>query len=183
VPEQEPTWVDIALSRLLRGGVLISVAIVLVGIVLTFVHHPEYFSSRPALGELTQPGTHFPNTIGAILHDVAELKGQAVVMLGLLLLIATPVARVALSVLIFLVEKDRLYTAITVAVLIILLISFFTGRAEGAQLPPIPSGHGATTFSCALTACHRPPRFTKTSVNTVSRSFATTVPVAIATLP
>jgi len=138
VEEQEPTWVDIALSRLLRGGVLISVAIVIIGIVLTFVHHHEYFSSRPALGELTQPGAQFPNTLGAIFHGVAELRGQAVVMLGLLLLIATPVARVALSILIFMVEKDRLYTAITIAVLIILLISFFTGRAEGAQLPPIP---------------------------------------------
>lgn len=171
---------DIALSRLLRGGVLISVAIVLVGIVLTFVHHPEYFSSRPALGQLTQPGAEFPNTISAIVRGVAELRGQAVVMLGLLLLIATPVARVALSVFIFLVEKDRLYTAITIAVLIILLISFFTGRAEGAALP---RGHGVTTFSCALTACHRPSRFTKTSVNTVSRALATTVPVTIATLP
>jgi len=135
VEEQEPTWVDIALSRLLRGGVLISIAIVMVGIVLTFSHHPEYFSSRPALGELTQPGAQLPNTLGAIFHGVAELRGQAVVMLGLLLLIATPVARVALSILIFMVEKDRLYTAITIAVLIILLISFFTGRAEGASSP------------------------------------------------
>jgi len=130
VIEQEPTWVDIALSRLLRGGVIISVAIVLTGIVLTFVHHPEYFSSRPSLGALTRPGAHFPTTVSAIVAGIGRLQGQAVVMAGLLLLIATPVARVALSIVIFLVEKDRLYAVITTAVLIILLISFFTGRVE-----------------------------------------------------
>src|SRR5581483_2029479 len=61
--EQEPRWVDIALSNLLRGGVLLSIAIVTVGIVLTFVNHHEYFGSRPALGALTAPGAQFPHTL------------------------------------------------------------------------------------------------------------------------
>jgi len=128
--EQEPRWVDIALSNLLRGGVLLSIAIVTVGIVLTFVNHHEYFGSRPALGALTAPGAQFPHTLGEIAGGIAAGRGQAVVMAGLMLLIATPVARVALSILIFVIERDRLYTVITTVVLIILIVSFFTGRVE-----------------------------------------------------
>ena len=52
----EAQWVDIALSRLLRGGVLISIAVVMTGMVVTFVHHPDYFSSRPALGLRVEAG-------------------------------------------------------------------------------------------------------------------------------
>ena len=125
--EQAPRWVDTALSRLLRGGVLLSIAIVTIGIVVTFAHHPEYFSSRPSLGTLTQPGAHFPSSISNVLSGVRDLSGQAIVMAGLLLLIATPVARVALSVVIFIIVRDRLYAAITATVFVILLISFAVG--------------------------------------------------------
>ena len=52
-PFREPRWVDLAISRLLRGGVVISISVVIAGLILTFVHHPEYLSSKPALGELT----------------------------------------------------------------------------------------------------------------------------------
>ncbi len=125
----EPQWVDNAISNLLRGGVLLSVAIVLAGLFMTFVHHHEYFSSRPALGELTRVGEHFPNTIGGVISGVRELKGQAIVMAGLLLLIATPVARVAFSIAVFAVEHDKLYMLITTAVLLLLLLSFALGAS------------------------------------------------------
>ncbi len=50
-------------------------------------------------------------------------------MAGLLLLVATPVARVALSIVIFIIERDRLYVLITAAVLLILVVAFVTGAA------------------------------------------------------
>jgi len=127
--EAEPHWADIAISWVLRGGVLISVGIITLGAVLTFAHHPDYFRSRPELGTLTAPGAHFPNSIPEVVTGVRDMHGQAIMMAGLLLLIATPVARVALSIAIFVIEHDRLYTAITTAVLVILLISFVLGRA------------------------------------------------------
>ena len=130
-------WVDSAIAWLLRGGVLLSIAIVSAGTVLTFVHHPDYFSSRPALGALTEPGAHFPSTVGDVLAGVRHGSGQAIVMLGLLVLIATPVVRVAFSIAVFLVERDRLYVMITTAVLLILMFGFATGAA-GGELPPIP---------------------------------------------
>lgn len=127
----EPRWVDTAISWLLRGGVLISIAVVMVGIALTFAHHPDYFRSRPALGTLTAGAVHYPNHLGDVLQGVRNGRGQAIVMAGLLLLIATPVARVAFSIVVFIIERDRLYVAITAAVLTVLLISFAIGRAGG----------------------------------------------------
>ena len=47
---------------------------------------------------------------------------------GLLLLIATPVVRVAVSAFGFMLERDRIYVAITLAVLLILLASLFVIR-------------------------------------------------------
>jgi uncharacterized membrane protein len=120
-------WVHVAIVTLLRIGVVLSIVIIIIGVVITFVDHPEYFSSRPALGALTSPTTHFPNTLGDVIDGARHGQGQAIIMAGLLVLIATPVARVALSVIIFIIARDRLYTAITTAVLVILLISFSVG--------------------------------------------------------
>jgi len=50
----------------------------------------------------------------------------ALIQLGLFLLIATPVARVILSVAAFALERDRVYVAITTLVLAILLYSIAT---------------------------------------------------------
>ena len=122
-------WIDGAITMLLRTGVLVSVLIIALGLVITFVDHPDYLSSRPALGELTSPGTHFPNTIGEVAKGVGGGNGEAITMAGLLVLIVTPVARVALSIVIFIIERDRLYAAITAAVFVILMIAFAVGRA------------------------------------------------------
>jgi len=123
----EPRCVDTLISYVLRGGVTISIIVVLIGLTITFVHHPDYFRSRPALGALTNPGTSYPSTIGAVIDGVRDRRGQAIVTLGLLLLIATPVARVAVSIAVFAIEHDRLYVIITTLVLSLLLLSFFLG--------------------------------------------------------
>lgn len=120
-------WVHTAIVTTLRVGVVLSISIMLVGMAVTLVRHPEYFSSRPALGALISPGAHFPNTLLDVVSGIRHGRGQAVVMAGLLVLIATPVARVALSVVVFVKVRDRLYTAITSVVLLILLISFSIG--------------------------------------------------------
>lgn len=130
-PPRDPEWVETLISNLLRIGVTVSVAIVLAGIIFTFVHHPEYFSSRPALGHLIDAKRDYTSSIPAVLRGVATQRGQAIAMLGILLLIATPVARVAVSIAIFIVERDRLYIAMTSVVLFLLLLSFVLGAAAG----------------------------------------------------
>jgi uncharacterized membrane protein len=123
--------VELAISSLLRIGVLTSLLVVLAGTVLTFVHHPRYLSSRHTLGGLTKPGADFPHTLTTVIRGLEHGQGRAIVMAGLLLLIATPVMRVAFSVLAFVYQHDRVFVVITTIVLTLLLVSFFLGRGGG----------------------------------------------------
>ncbi len=129
-PQHEPAWVDTAISDLLRGGVLLSISVIIIGLMLSFIHHPQYVRSKADLARLTDAGTVYPHTLGDVYTRIREARGQAIVMLGLLLLIATPVARVAFSIFAFSLDGDRLYVLITIAVLTLLLVSFLIGAAE-----------------------------------------------------
>ena len=129
--DQRARSVELLISNLLRVGVGLSLLIVAVGTVISFVHHPDYLTQPPALQRLTTPGAAFPHTLHDVLIGVRDFRGQAIVMVGLMLLIATPVARVAVSILGFLYEHDRRYVIITAVVLALLLLSFVLGKAEG----------------------------------------------------
>ena len=118
---------ELLLSNVLRGGVLTSLGVILAGTLVSFFHHPEYVSSPQELARLTQAGAAFPHTVRDVVAGLAELRGQAIVALGLLILVATPVARVAVSILLFLEERDRTYAAITAIVFLLLILSFFLG--------------------------------------------------------
>ena len=123
--------VELLISRLLRLGVTVSLVIVVGGTVVSFVHHPDYVSAPAELKRLTQPGAAFPHTVAEVANGVAQLRGQAIVAVGLLVLLATPVARVAVSIFAFLYERDRVFVAMTTAVLLLLLLSFLLGRVAG----------------------------------------------------
>lgn len=109
------------LGNLLRGGVLVAAAFVLVGGTIYLIRHgreaPDLrtFHGEPA--SLRSPA--------GIAGELLELKGRAITQFGLLLLIATPVARVAFSAYGFARQRDRLYVALTVLVLAMLLYSLF----------------------------------------------------------
>ena len=104
---------------------------VIAGTVLSFVHHPEYLTSPPALQRLTTPGVAFPRTPSEVLQGLAQLSGQAVIVVGLLILVATPVLRVAVSIVGFIYERDWTFVAITSIVLGMLILSFVLGKAAG----------------------------------------------------
>ncbi len=72
--------------------------------------------------------TTSPTDFGAVLDGLGALRPIALAQLGLLVLLATPVLRVAASVVGFALEHDAIYTAITLAVLAILLASLFVVR-------------------------------------------------------
>jgi uncharacterized membrane protein len=129
--EDKVRKVELAISALLRIGVLTSLVVVLVGTVVTFVHHPHYLTSHHDLGPLTKPGAVFPHSMGALIQGLEHGQGRAIVMAGLLLLIATPVLRVAVSVLAFVYQRDRTFVVITSVVLALLLTSFMLGRGGG----------------------------------------------------
>jgi uncharacterized membrane protein len=131
-PAEDPRVrrVELWISNLLRGGVVASLTFILFGTALSFLHHPAYLSSSAELSHLTQPGSAFPHTLGTVANGVRHLNGQALVIFGLMLLIATPIMRVAVSIFAFIYQEDRVYTFITLMVLGLLLLSFVLGRAE-----------------------------------------------------
>jgi uncharacterized membrane protein len=66
-------------------------------------------------------------TVDGILREAAKFHGRGLIQLGLLLLIATPVARVLFSVFAFIYERDWTYVGITMIVLTLLCYSLFGG--------------------------------------------------------
>ena len=72
------------------------------------------------------------NSVGGVVRFAfagrpSQGLGRGLIQLGVLLLIATPVARVAFSVYVFARQRDRLYIVVTLAVLVLLLLSLFAG--------------------------------------------------------
>jgi uncharacterized membrane protein len=67
------------------------------------------------------------------MREALALSGRGIIQLGLLLLIATPVARVAFSVAAFAVQRDRLYVVVTLIVLAILLSSLTIGALHAGE--------------------------------------------------
>jgi uncharacterized membrane protein len=115
---------EIAMGRLLQVGVLLASFVVLVGGVLYVrAHHataPNYrvFSSAPAdLRSLRGLG-----------HGIAAADPAAIIQLGVLLLIATPVARVVFALVAFAIERDKLYVAVSLTVLAVLIFGFFRSQ-------------------------------------------------------
>lgn len=109
---------EFLISWVLRAGVLLSAVIMLVGLVLVLVHPAGLPLARPA-------------GFAQVFLGLARGNPLAVIDLGILILVLTPIARVLLSVLIFLRERDLTYTAITLFVLLVLIISFLLGKAGG----------------------------------------------------
>ena len=119
---------ELAISSLLRIGVTVSLAVIVLGSIVAFLHHPDLARSTTELQRLTRPGAAVPQTLVDVLSGVEALNGPSIVALGLLLLILTPVLRVAVSIVTFARERDRLYVLITSAVLGLLVLSFLLGR-------------------------------------------------------
>ncbi len=120
-----------AISLLLIVGVVTSAVVIAVGLLLVVVTgqtgYHDVVNLNLVLGR--EGSVAFPTTIGGVVQGAIQLRPFAVIELGTLLLIATPVFRVAASVLLFLLERDYLYTVITLLVLGLLLFSiFFVGQ-------------------------------------------------------
>ena len=110
---------EMLLGRLLRSGVILAAAVVFVGGVWYLaqskseVENYKIFRGEPA--DLTHAAQ--------IIRQSVSLNPLGLIQLGLLLLIATPVARVVFSVVGFAIERDWLYVVITLLVLLTLLYS------------------------------------------------------------
>ena len=86
---------ELVISGVLRGGVLLSVAVILGGIL--------YYYALRLLGRL--PHETFPDTLAEVGAGLKALEPVAIVTAGLLVLLATPVLRVAVSIAAFAIER------------------------------------------------------------------------------
>lgn len=111
--------IETLIGSLLRTGVLSSALVVFVGAIIFLAGNAR----SPAGYSVFHGEPADLRTVGGVLRDVAALRGRGIIQLGLLLLIATPVARVAFSIFGFCKERDRLYAVIAAIVLLILLYS------------------------------------------------------------
>lgn len=108
---------DNIISVLLRTGVILSAVVVLIGGIMYLVQYrhvvPDYrvFRSEPT------SLSHFKS----LLAGVATFHSRSWMELGLWILVATPVARVAFSIFGFFKERDRTYVFLTLIVLTVLL--------------------------------------------------------------
>lgn len=108
------------LGNLLRAGVLLSALVVLVGGVIYLLRYGQSpVDFRAFRGEPSDL-----RSVGGILRDAIALRGRGIIQLGLLFLIATPVARVAFSIFGFAEEHDRMYVVVASIVLLVLAYSF-----------------------------------------------------------
>lgn len=124
VPRHLDERMDQIMAALLRTGVSLAAGFVLLGgVIFLLRHHMPATDYRVFHGEPAQL-----RTIDGIFREALSLHGQALIQLGFLLLIATPVARVLFSVFAFIYEKDWTYVAITLTVLALLSYSLLGGH-------------------------------------------------------
>jgi uncharacterized membrane protein len=118
--EKRVSQVEVTISRVLRAGVLLSGGIISLGMLdLSLLHH-GHAGTQAA-----------PKSLAGIWFGLAHADPSSIVVVGLLLLVATPVIRVAVSMIAFAVSHDLLYVGITSLVLAILLFSFLSGLGGG----------------------------------------------------
>ncbi len=113
------TKVEQIIGVMLRAGVLLAAFVVLVGGVMylhSAAHEPRDFTSFHGVADTLK-------TIPGVVRGSGAMDAQSIIQLGLLLLIATPIARVLFSVGAFALERDWLYVGLTFVVLGVLLFS------------------------------------------------------------
>ena len=120
----DPDSMNTIISKVLRYGVLLSAAVIVVGTVLLGAH--EAFSQSGSFLNYNPnqvPHGSFPVTFNGLAAGLISGSPIAIIELGVLLLLATPVSRVLFSVFLFAAEHNRTYVYITLTVLTLLLFS------------------------------------------------------------
>lgn len=114
------------IGNILRYGVYISLFFAIVGGIFFLTRY-----GQEPIGDRFQVFHEQDRSIWEIIqtvyHGVMVLDGKEIVGLGILILLVTPTVRVFCSLLGFILEKDILYIAITLIVLLVIGISIRGG--------------------------------------------------------
>jgi len=117
----EDRSIEITLGNLLRAGVLISAGTVLLGGTLNILRH----GGEPVTWEKFHGEPAALRSLSGIAEAAFAAQGKGIIQLGLILLVAVPVLRVAVSMLVFLRKRDFIFAGITLLVLLLLSYSLF----------------------------------------------------------
>jgi uncharacterized membrane protein len=112
-----------SIAQMLRAGVSVAAAIVVVGGIM-YLRHPSMAMPDYSHFHASQASLR---TIAGIIHGTFQLDAPSIIQLGLLVLIATPVARVAFCIVGFARQRDNIYVGISVGVFAILMYSLIHG--------------------------------------------------------
>ena len=124
-PRMSEHELEQVIGRLLQYGVLLAAAVTLLGGVMLLAQH----GAAPASYSVFQGEQAHLRSLTAIVSGAFSGQATSIVQLGLLLLIATPVARVAFTLVAFALQRDRMYVLITTIVLALLLYGLLFGGA------------------------------------------------------
>jgi uncharacterized membrane protein len=116
--------IELLVGRLLRTGVVTASCIVLLGGILFLIQHGA--SPMPSYHHFAGESANY-TTFDGILSGVLQLNAKGIIQFGVMVLIATPVLRIALSLIGFILERDLLYVVITTIVLCVMLFSTIGG--------------------------------------------------------
>jgi uncharacterized membrane protein len=122
---RDPESMNAIIGNVLRYGTILSAAVVLFGTILLANAYGTSDSSTFTI-YLQNQVPHlqgFDSSLQSLLGGLGSFSAFAWIELGVILLIATPVSRVLISVFLFAAEKDRLYMMVTAVVLLLLLFS------------------------------------------------------------
>jgi uncharacterized membrane protein len=116
---------DVMIGTILRVGVAIAATLVSAGLIMMEVGHT---AGRADIGAHTPVLQHLPS-LATLLH-AAFVNGNppAMITLGIIALLLTPVVRVAASMFVFLYENDRRFVYFTLTVLLVLIFGLSGGR-------------------------------------------------------
>lgn len=133
--EPQSGWTDERLEKvlgnLLRSGVLLAAAVVLAGGILYLIHYGNRSISTNRVFQGNAPAPEEDpelSSFSGIAHWALHGHSYGIIQLGLLLLVATPIARVVFSAVAFVLERDRIYVLVTLFVLAVLLYSLVWGQ-------------------------------------------------------
>ena len=119
------TDMQLLLGRVLRAGTVISISIVFFGGMIYLYRHGHTIANYKTFTGIPDFVQHFQGLVYGALH----VKGQAIIQIGIILLIATPILRVICSAIGFVLEKDYMYVGISILVLFIIFMSMVGGHA------------------------------------------------------
>jgi len=117
--------IQTALARVMIAGTLLAAGIITIGLIWFLVTHA---GTLPGDRIYSGEPEYFKNPVTIVQHalQIHEIgHRRSLIMIGIVLLLINPIVRVGFAVFGFALQKDRLYTAVSLFVFAVLLFSFF----------------------------------------------------------